>query len=205
MNCIKTTKMKKLLFFFTITILFFSIEKVHAQQSSLKIGVFDIDMMVQAMPGYKIVDSLLQVYNTDSLGAEYEVYQNEFHRLDSTYKADSAARKSATVLNYTGNQRRQVGMNLVYWQQIAQQKSDNKRAILAQPLYIAVANAYKKVLAARKYVLILKPNTFEAGSQIENVFPFVAKELNIQLPQELGGGTPVSENKPAGKPPVKKK
>ena len=204
-NCIKPTEMKNLLFFFTIATLFFSIEKAHAQQSSLKIGVFDIDMMVQAMPGYKIVDSLLQIYNTDSLGAEYEIYQNEFHRLDSTYKADSAARKSPAVLNYTSNQRRQVGMNIVYWQQIAQQKSDNKRAMLAQPLYIAVANAYKKVLAARKYMLILKPNTFEAGSQIENVFPFVAKELNIQLPPELGGGAPVSENKPVGKPPVKKK
>ena len=197
--------MKKVLFIITCVTIFFSTEKTHAQQPTLKIGVFDIDMMIQAMPGYKIVDSLLQTYNTDSLGAEYEIYQNEFHRLDSTFKADSAARKSATVLDYTNNQRRQVGMNIVYWQQIAQQKSDNKRAMLAQPLYIAVANAYKKVLAARKYTLILKPNTYELGSQVENVFPFVAKELNVLLPAQLGGGTPVDENKPAVKAPVKKK
>ena len=197
--------MKKLLFIITLVTLFFSVEKTQAQQTSLKIGVFNIDLMVQAMPGYKIVDSLLQIYNTDSLGAEYEIYQNEFHRLDSTFKADSAARKSAAVLDYTNNQRRQIGINLVYWQQIAQQKSDNKRAMLAQPLYLAVANAYKKVLAARKYTLILKPNTYELGSQVENVFPFVAKELNIQLPPELGGGAPVSENKPNVKAPLKKK
>ncbi len=199
--------MKKVLsiFIFTLTTLFFSVEKLHAQQPPLKIGVFDIDIMVQAMPGYKIVDSLLQSYNTDSLGAEYQIYQNEFQRLDSTFKADSAARKSATVLNYTNNQRRQMGMNLVYWQQIAQQKSDNKRGMLAQPLYVAVANAYKKVLAARKYTLILKPNTFELGSQVENIFPFVAKELNVQLPPQLGGGTPVNENQPGVKAPVKKK
>jgi Skp family chaperone for outer membrane proteins len=197
--------MKKVLSIFTLIVLFFSAQNLYAQQTPVKIGVFDLDMMVQAMPGYKIVDSLVQIYNTDSLGAEYEIYQNEFHRLDSTFKADSAARKSATVLNFTSNQRRQVGMNLLYWQQIAQQKSDNKRGMLAQPLFLAVANAYKKVLAARKYTLILKPNTYELGSQVENVFPFVAKELNVQLPAELGGGTPVSENKPMGKPPVKKK
>jgi Skp family chaperone for outer membrane proteins len=197
--------MKKVLSIFTLIVLFFSAQNLYAQQTPVKIGVFDLDMMVQAMPGYKIVDSLVQIYNTDSLGAEYEIYQNEFHRLDSTFKADSAARKSATVLNFTSNQRRQVGMNLLYWQQIAQQKSDNKRGMLAQPLFLAVANAYKKVLAARKYTLILKPNTYELGSQVENVFPFVAKELNVQLPAELGGGTPVSENKPMGKPQVKKK
>jgi len=197
--------MKKALFSVFVLILFFSIEKVNAQQASIKVGVFDIDMMVQAMPGYKIVDSLVVIYNTDSLGAEYDMYQSEYHRLDSTYKADSAAKKSPTVLNYTANQRRQVGINIVYWQQIGQQKSDNKRAQLARPLYAAVANAYRKVLAARKYTLILKPNTYELGSQIENIFPFVAKELNVQLPAELGGGTPVSENKPGGKPQVKPK
>ena len=201
----KINEMKKLLSIVTFTVLFFSAEKVHAQQPAVKIGVFDIDLMVQAMPGYKIVDSLVQIYNTDSLTAEYEIYQNEFQRLDSTFKADSAAKKSAAVLNYTNNQRKQVGMNLVYWQQIGQQKSDNRRATLAQPLVIAVANAYKKVLAARKYTLILKPNTYELGSMVENVFPFVAKELNVQLPAELGGGAPVTENKPPAKTPVKKK
>lgn len=199
------TEMKNFLFVITLTTLFFSAEKVHAQQAPLKTGVFDLNMMVQAMPGYKIVDSLVQIYNTDSLNAEYEIYQNEFHRLDSTFKADSAARKSATVLSYTDNQRRQMGLNLVYWQQIAQQKSDNKRAMLAQPLFAVVVNAYKKVLVARKYTLILKPNTYELGSQVENIFPFVAKELNIQLPPELGGGTPVSQTQPSGKAPVKKK
>ena len=196
--------MKKFLSIVIITTLFFSVEKVHAQQPPLKVGVFDIDIMVQAMPGYKIVDSLLQIYNTDSLGAEYQIYQSEFQRLDSTFKVDSAAHKNATVLNYTSNQRREVGLNLVYWQQIAQQKSDNKRGMLAQPLYIAVANAYKKVLAARKYTLILKPNTFELGSQVENIFPFVAKELHVQLPPQLGGGTAVNENKPVENKPVEK-
>ena len=197
--------MKKVLFsIFTITTLFFATEKVQAQ-TQLKIGVFDLGIMVQNMPGYKIVDSLVQIYNRDSLGTEYEIYQSEYHRLDSTFKADSAVGKSAAILDYTSNQRKQIAMNIVYWQQIAQRKSDNKRGMLAQPLYAQVANAYRKVLDARKYALVLKPNTFEIGSQVENVFLFVAKELKVQLPAELGGGQPLPEDQPAVKSPPKPK
>jgi len=197
--------MKKVLFsIFTLTALFFVTEKAPAQ-TQLKIGVFDIDLMVQSMPGYHNVDSLLQIYNSDSLSAEYEIYQSEYSRLDSTFKADSAAGKNATILNYTSTQRRQMAMNIAYWQQIAQQKLNNKRGILAQPLYAEVAKAYKKVLDARKYTLVLKPNTYELGSQVENVFLFVAKELKIQLPAELGGGQPLPEERPGIKSPAKPK
>lgn len=178
-----------------------------------KVGVFDIEIMVQNMPGYAKVDSLVQVYERDSLASEYEYYQSEFRRLDSTFKADSAARKSQAVLNQEIQQRQQVGMNLVYWQQIAQNRSESRRSLLAQPLYEAVAMAYKKVLDARKYDLVLKPNAFEMGSKIENVFIYVAKELKVKLPEELGGGqepvedrpaAPAGGNKPATKPAPKK-
>jgi hypothetical protein len=37
-----------------------------------KVGVFDIDIMVQAMPGYRAVDSMLQIYEQDSLRADYD-------------------------------------------------------------------------------------------------------------------------------------
>ena len=196
--------MKKVFFSILTLAAVFATEKGQAQ-TQLKIGVFEIDLMVQSMPGYKIVDSLLQIYNKDSLGAEYEIYQSEYARLDSTFKADSAAGKGAAILDYTSNQRRQIAMNILYWQQIAQQKSNNKRGILAEPLYAEVADAYKKVLDARKYTLVLKPNTYELGSQVENVFLFVAKQLKVQLPQELGGGQPLPEDKPAIKSPPKAK
>jgi Skp family chaperone for outer membrane proteins len=197
--------MKKILFSVFALIMFLFVAENAGAQTQLKIGVFDIDMMVQAMPEYKVVDSMLQIYDRDSLASEYGIYQSEFARLDSTFKADSAAGKAATVLTYTSEQRKQMGMNIVYWQQIAQQKINNKRGVLAQPLYGAVANAYKKVLDARKYTLILKPNTYELGSQVENVFLYVAKELKVQLPAELGGGQPLPEDKPAVKTPVKPK
>jgi len=101
--------------------------------------------------------------------------------------------------------------NIVYWQQIAQSKFDNKRGQLARPLYEQVANAYKKVIETKKYTLILKPQAFEAGSAVDNLFISVARELKItSLPQELlqfggdpdaaktTGATPPKTNAPAG-------
>ena len=160
----------------------------HAQQ--VKVGVFDIDLMVQAMPSYRQVDSLVQIYERDSLAAEYEVYQSEYVRLDSTYKNDSAlvaaGKKSQKMLEYTAEQRQKMGLNIVYWRQLSQNKSNAKRGELARPLYQQVAMAYKKILDKRKYFIVLKPQTYEMGFHIDNLFLSVARELKLQgLPQEL--------------------
>lgn len=177
---------------------------------SFKAGVFDIDLMVQAMPGYHAVDSLVQQYEEDSLSVEYQIYNMEYQRLDSTYKVDSAlvaqGKKAKAMLDYTEKERRRVALNIVYWQQISQNKSNNKRGQLAQPLYNVVAEAYKKVLARKKYSLILKPQTYEMGFPIDNIFLAVARELKLQgLPEQLlylGDDPDAKPQPPAAKPPA---
>ncbi|HYJ65200.1 MAG TPA: OmpH family outer membrane protein [Parafilimonas sp.] len=162
-------------------------QNLHAQTAALKIGVFDIDLMVRALPEYRNVDSLTANYEQDTLGAQYQEYQSEYQRLDSTFKADSASKRPQSVLDYSNNLRRQMAYTLVYWQQIAQQKSDQYRGALAQPLYAKVLSAYKKVIAANKYSLILKPNTYEVGgtTRLENLFPLVAKEMGVTIDPNL--------------------
>lgn len=64
--------MKKRLLSFLVPVLFFTAPgQAHAQ---FKVAVFYINLMVQAMPGYNIVDSLVRAYEQDSLGAEYQYY-----------------------------------------------------------------------------------------------------------------------------------
>lgn len=197
--------MKKILFFFLLLTGFvFTGKNAEAQQ--LKVGVFDLDLMVQAMPGYREVDSLVTIYEKDSLNAEYQYYMNEYTRLDSTYKSDSVlvsqGKKLKTLLDMTASDRQKIAMNLIYWQQISQNKSNNKRGQLAQPLYNVVVGAYKKILAAKKYTLVLKPNSYEMGFPIDNIFISVAKELKLTtLPQELlyAGDDPDAVKQPATK------
>jgi Skp family chaperone for outer membrane proteins len=200
--------MKKIAFLtFFVTGLLFLGGTTNAQQ--LKVGVFDLDLMVQAMPGYHNVDSLVQIYEQDSLTEEYKYYMSEYQRLDSTFKADSVlvaqGKKSKVQLDMTTSDRQKMALNLVYWQQISQNKSNNKRSQLAQPLYSVVADAYKKILAKKKYNLILKPNSYEMGFPIDNIFISVAKELKLtQLPQDLLylGDDPDAVKQPATKQPT---
>ena len=186
---------------------------VNARSQTLKIGVFDIDVMVQAMPGYHNVDSLMQIFDRDSLGSLREYYESEYKRLDSTYKSDSAqvatGKKSKAILDMVYADRQKAMINIIYWQQIAQNKSNEKRSVLSQDLYSLVVNAYKKVLARKKYTLVLKPQTYEGGFRIDNVFIAVARELKLtELPQNLimlGDDPDPAPVKPTTqKPPVTK-
>ncbi|MCW3110191.1 MAG: hypothetical protein JWQ09_4697, partial [Segetibacter sp.] len=134
--------------------MFFSANNANAQAAGAKIGVFDIDIAVSNMPGYRTVDSLLAIYQQDSLRGEYDFAVREYNRLDSTYKADSAAKKATTVLNYQKDQRSQIATTIIYWQQISQQKSEQRRQELAAPLYERVLGAYSKVLQTNNYLVV---------------------------------------------------
>ena len=181
--------MKKLLSLVLIfTVLIFSTGTAKSQ--TFKVGVFDVDIMVQAMPAYSIVDSLMQIFDRDSLGALQDYHLSEYQRLDSTYKADSvqvaAGKKSKAILDMVAADRQKAMINVVYWQQIAQNTSNAKRSALSQNLYNLVIPAYRKVLARKKYSLVLKPQTYEGGFPIDNIFIAVARELKLtELPQNL--------------------
>lgn len=180
--------MRKVIFFFSLVVCM--LLTTNAKSQTFKVGVFDIDVMVQAMPGYRVVDSLMQFYDRDTLGDLRNYNEAEYKRLDSTYKADSAqvaqGKKSKAILDMVSADRQKAIFNILYWQQIAQNKSNEKRGVLAQNLYTLVVNAYKKVLARKKYVLVLKPQTYEGGFPIDNIFIAVARELKLsELPQDL--------------------
>src|SRR5690348_9517253 len=114
--------MKKIMLPFFIGLLLLSADKdIKAQ--TIKAGVFDIDLMVQAMTGYGAVDSVVRVYEQDSLDVEFQYYQERYHQLDSIYKIDSGlvaqGKKSKAMLDMTAEDRRKMALNIVYWQQIA--------------------------------------------------------------------------------------
>jgi Skp family chaperone for outer membrane proteins len=183
--------MKKVLFvMLAFAGMVFSVSNASAQAAGAKIGVFDIDIAVQNMPGYHRVDSLLGIYQQDSLRGEYDFAVREYNRLDSTYKADSAAKKATTVLNYQKDQRSQIATTIIYWQQISQQKSEQRRQELAAPLYERVLGAYSKVLQGNNYLVVLKPGAYEMGSKVENVFEKVFKELKLAVPDQLRSQNP---------------
>jgi outer membrane protein len=182
--------MKKLFFgLLPVAALFLTGTKTNAQ--TIKVGVFDIDVMVTAMPAYRMVDSLLSIYEKDSLGGEYEVYVSEYQRLDSTLKyIDTPGVKAGTVkdmkMKMDNDRKTQLTGVLVNWRQLAQQKYNIKKGQLSQGLYDQVGASYERVLKSKNYAVVLKPNTYEYGPKIDNLFITVAKDLKLTtLPQEL--------------------
>jgi len=163
-----------------------------------KVGVFDLDIMVQNMPGYRGVDSLLQIYERDSLRADYDFAVREYNRLDSTYKSDSAAKKAASVLTYIKDQRTQFASTIIYWQQISQRKGEDKRQELAGPIYQRILPAYEKVLKANNYLVVLKPGSYEIGSNVDNVFEKVFRELKLPVPEQFRNQTAAEQSGAGG-------
>lgn len=165
-------------------------------QASFKIGVFDAEGMIQYLPEYRNVDSLLQIYQRDSIGGQRDFIESEYHRLDSTYKADSVAKKPAARVQALKDQRDQIVYQLMNWQQIAQRASQGKYVQLAQPLYQKVTKALQSVATAQHVALVIKPDAIEPAftpnaSYVVDLSIPVAKALGIKVnddPQQGGGG-----------------
>lgn len=160
--------------------------------AGFKIGLFNAEEMIPYLPEYKRVDSLIQQFQRDSIGAKRDFYESEFKRLDSTYTSDSTAKKPASRLELIANQRGQMLQYLYNWQNIAQQASQQKYVQLAQPLYAKIQKALQKVCTEKHISIVLKPESVEAAFPPSTTYVVelglpVAKELGLKLNDNAGG------------------
>lgn len=189
--------MKKLLTIAAVTValLFAGNDKAAAQN---KFGYFDLDYVVSLMPGVSKVDTLMAVFEKDSLGAEYDFNLSELKRLDSTFKKDSA-----TMPPRVREQQQQQMANLFYtiqnWQQYSQQISQAKQQQLMQPFLAKAINAFQAVVTEQKYTYVFKRDGLWLAPPADNLIIPVAKKLGLKLPQE----DQPAETAPPAKTPAK--
>jgi len=133
--------------FLIITVCFCKAQSPYSEQP--KIAVFDIDLMVRALPEYKIVDSLVVIYENDTLGTEYELLQEEYKRLDSIFlnHIDKLTGGRDKFLDSINERKKNLCFSIIYWQQYAQKKDSIKRRTLSDPLYKRVRIAFFKILS----------------------------------------------------------
>lgn len=178
--------MKKVLFSLLAMIgLGFAANKATAQATPLKVGVFDMDQMVQLMPEYKTsIQPKIEAFQKDSLGPAKDNLDTLFSNAQETYKNDSLAKKSASILSYDRQKLQELYIKEANWNQIIQNETQRKFYEIAKPTYDKVAASYKKVLAANKITLVLNPSAIEGGTDpkaITNLFELVAKDLGVKL------------------------
>jgi outer membrane protein len=158
-----------------------------AQAQAIKIGYFDLDAMISIMPGAEKLDSIMQNFVRDSINAEYEFRVEEFNRMDSTLRADSA--KTPPKLYQERKQKLfQEFYLLQNWQEYSQQMYQQKQQELVAPLARLAIDAFKKVVAEEKYTHVFKGDSLYEAPDSDNLLPKVAKKLNIKVPPELMGG-----------------
>lgn len=178
--------MKKLLLVCVAVVasLMFS-NSTHAQTQ--KIGYFDEQETLLFFPGIGRIDTLLQVYQRDSLGAEYEARIYEYNRADSMFRKDSAGMpvKVRELAVRDLNQKRGI---LANWQTNAQQMYEAKMNQLLLPYKQKIFDALKQVVAEQKYAYVLNSQAiamqYAPPSILDNLGIRVAMKLKLPLPKE---------------------
>jgi outer membrane protein len=176
--------MKKLMMAaaFVLAIMVAGTNKAAAQN---KFGYFDLEYVVSLMPGVEKVDSLLYVFEKDSLAPEYKFELEELQRVDSTLKADSA-KMPARLYQQRQQEQAQRYVKLQNWQQYSQQVMQGKQQELMGPYLNKVLEAFRAVVTENKYTYVFKQESLWDAPPADNLIPLVAKKLGLKLPNAEG-------------------
>jgi outer membrane protein len=147
-----------------------------------KFAYIRIDDMVSLMPEIPKIDSLLKIYQTDSLAEEYGSLVQLYQFKDSVYR-DSLKTKPAVRKQIEGEL-----PGLIYqiqnWQSISQQAFENKQGQLLQPVYKKVYDAIRAVAKEKGYTHVLSKDVFLVAPEGDDILAPVATKLKVKLPPQ---------------------
>jgi Skp family chaperone for outer membrane proteins len=179
--------MKKLLFVcvaLTASLLFTK----SADAQAIKIGYFDEQQVLPLFPGIGKIDTLMNSYQVDSLGVEYNYTYGDYMRKDSIFKKDSAA-MPAKARELAIRELNQLKYKLVNWQQYAQQMQEGKLEQLLYPYKMRIYEALKTIVAEQKYTWVLNAaalaSNYVQPPLLDNLSVRVAMKLKLPLPKDL--------------------
>ena len=157
-----------------------------------KIGYIDAETILYLMPEAAKIDSLVQLYQRDTVGKEFNSLMATYQFKDSVYR-DSSGKVPASVREQTGKELAQLTQTLQNWQQIAQEATQNKQSQLLAPVMRKIQDAIQAVAKEKGYAYVLSRESIIVAPDADNMLPAVAKKLNVTVPPQL---------LPGYKPPV---
>ena len=162
-------------------------------QAQNKTGYIRLDDMVALMPELKKIDTLLSVYQNDTLPRTYNYLLTQYQRYDSI--VNDTIRQPLVVRQDAAKQRTGFLEELQNWQNSAQSMIEAKQNSLLQPVYEKVMNAINEVAKEKGYSYIYNREALLVAPPGDDILPLVADKLKVKLP------TPAA-NKPAANKPV---
>jgi len=163
-----------------------------ATKAQVKIGYIDAESVLYIMPEVAKIDSLVRLYQTDTVGREYGSLIETYTYKDSIYN-DSLHPLPPSVKAQTEKDLNELRQTLTNWQQIAQQAIQDKQNTLLAPVMKKITDAINAVAKEKGYTYVLSRDAILVAPDADNMLPAVAKKLNITVPAEM---------MPGYKPPV---
>lgn len=151
-------------------------------QAQNKNGYISIDNMVLLMPETAKIDSLLQVFDRDSLQSVFNYNITEYQRKDSIWR--DSLRTSATVRKKLEPELQQLIYEIQNWDAMKQQLIQNKQNLLLEPIYKKVYDAVQAVAKEKGYTWVFSQDALLVAPPGDNLLPMVAEKLKVKLPPQ---------------------
>src|SRR5215217_9731930 len=166
--------MNKFKIFLIAAAFIFSSSAVMAQ----KTGYIDVNTVIQIMPEAARIDSLMEKFQQDSLGRQFETLVRDYKYRDSIL----GSKDTLTMPPSVKAQHQQVLQNVAYqlqnWQTISQNAYQSKQNELLEPIYRKVMTAIQTVAKEKGYSYVYDKSLLIVAPPADDLLPFVAQRLN---------------------------
>ena len=159
----------------------FSSSTVMAQ----KTGYIDVNTLIQIMPDAARIDSLMDKFQQDSIGRQFESLVRDYKYRDSILTSKDTLTMPASVKAQHENTRQQVGYQIQNWQSISQQYYQAKQNQLLEPVYRRVMTAVQAVAKEKGYTYVYDKSVFIIAPTGDDLLPAVAARLNVKVPAQV--------------------
>lgn len=173
--------MNKFKFLLIAAVLVFSSGAAMAQ----KTGYVDLNLVIQIMPDAARIDSMMQVYQQDSLGKQFESLVRDYKYRDSILSSKDTLTMPASVRQQHESTLQQVGYQIQNWQNISGQYYQAKQNQLLEPVYRKVLKAVQDVAKEKGYSYVYDKSVLIVGPTGDDLLPAVAQKLNIKVPAQV--------------------
>lgn len=156
----------------------------HVAMAQTKIGYIDAETILYLMPEITKIDSLVQLYERDTVGKEYTSMLETYQYKDSILK-DSAHPLPPAVKAQYAKDIAQLTQTLTNWQQIGTRAVQDKQSQLLAPVMRKIQEAIQAVAKEKGYTYVVSRDSILVAPDADNLLQAVAKKLNVTVPPQL--------------------
>ena len=150
-----------------------------------KTAYIDINTMRQIMPDAARIDSVMEKYQQDSIGKQFQVLVNDYKYRDSILSSKDTLTMPASVKLQHQQTLQNDAYQIQNWQSISQQYYQAKQNQLLEPVYRKVMGAIQAVAKEKGYTHVYDKNVFIIAPTSDDLLPAVAQKLNVKVPAQV--------------------